>query len=202
MGTSNWQDHELKIFCEKMRDYSVDKQIDVTDNVWKACNDNYKAIYDQLKEDNNEWRWEITQLKNKWKNVLQDYYKTVKGNAGTGEIRRTMNVGSILKELVPAESPMISNATQIESTNSVDDVPMPSAKKRKLDTFEKTVIDLVAPKQKSDLEIQIEERKVAVEERRLVLQEKQTKVDLINGMKGRSPAEMKEVLAIYNEFEL
>ncbi len=111
-----------------MRDYSVNKQIDVTDNVWKACNDNYKALYEQLKEDNSG-SWEVPQLKNKWKNVLQDYYKTVKGNAGTGEIRRTMNVGQNLKELVPADSPIISNATQIESTNSTDDIPLPSAKK-------------------------------------------------------------------------
>ena len=66
-------------------DYSVDNQIDVTDNMWKACLDNFKVVYEQLKSEDTEWRWEAAQLKNKWKNALTDYYKTVRGNAGTGE---------------------------------------------------------------------------------------------------------------------
>ena len=66
--------------------------------MWKACLDNFKVVYEQLKSEDTKWRWEAAHLKNKWKNTLADYYKTVKGNAGTGETRRTMNVASILKK--------------------------------------------------------------------------------------------------------
>ena len=33
---ANWTHAEVKHFCEAMRDYSVNNQIDVTDQTWKS----------------------------------------------------------------------------------------------------------------------------------------------------------------------
>ena len=133
-----------------------------------------------------EWRRGAAQLKNKLKNTWADYYKTVKGNAGTGEIRRTMNADSILIKLVPAESPMISITTKIDSTANSDRIPMTSAKLKKVDPVDQAIINLVAPKTKTDMEMQIEEKKA--------------KVELFKSFEGRKPEEFKEVLEIIKTF--
>ena len=127
------------------------------------------------------------QLKNNWKNTLADYYKTVRGNAGTGETRRTMNVASILKKLVPAESPMISITTKIDSTANSNEIPMPSAKRKRVDPVDQAIINLVTPKTKTDIEMQIEEKKA--------------KVKIFKSIEGRKPKEIKEVLEINKDFQ-
>ena len=107
MGVQKWNPTDTTHFCQKMRDFSVDNTVDVTDNVWKSIDENFERIRSTILEENPDWVWDSKQMKIKWKNILTDYYKVKKQNATTGETRRAMNVMGNLDELVPANSPMI-----------------------------------------------------------------------------------------------
>ena len=128
---SKFTEVEVTVFSKVIRDYSVDNTVNVTDNVWKSSVKNFEVIHKTLIEQQEDWRWDAKQIKNKWKNILADYYKVKKENATTGEVRRTLSVMSILDELVPDGSPML-NSNTIDS-KADDDMSLPPPKKRKLD---------------------------------------------------------------------
>ena len=82
----NWKTEELKQFVSMVRDHSVNHQVDVTDNSWKAHLPNFEIFEAKLKEVAPEWQWCAPQLLTKWKNTLQDYYNVKSNNANTGAI--------------------------------------------------------------------------------------------------------------------
>ena len=49
MGEAKWKDTELKLLATVNRDYSVDNTVDVTDNIWKTCLDNFEAVLIKFK---------------------------------------------------------------------------------------------------------------------------------------------------------
>ena len=70
MSGKQWQPVEIKHFCEVMRDFSVNNQIDVTDNTWKGVESNFVQIYEILVENHESWRWGAEQLWIKFKNIM------------------------------------------------------------------------------------------------------------------------------------
>ena len=185
---SKFTEVEVTVLCKVIRDYSVDNTVNVTDNVWKSSVKNFEVIHKTLIEQQENWRWDAKQIKNKWKNILADYYKVKKENATTGEVRRTLSVMSILDELVPDGSPML-NSNTIDS-KADDDMSLPPPKKRKLDPVDQAIISHLTPKvqSKSDVEIKLELTKA--------------KVDLFKSFQSKSPEEIKSVLELYNDFEM
>ena len=89
---SKFSEVEVTVLCKVIRDYSVDNTVNVTDNVWKSSVKNFEVIQKTLIEQQEDWRWDAKQIKNKWKNILADYYKVKKENATTREVRRTLSV--------------------------------------------------------------------------------------------------------------
>ena len=185
---SKFTEVEVTVLCKVIRDYSVDNTVNVTDNVWKSSVKNFEVIHKTLIEQQEDWRWDAKQIKNKWKNILADYYKVKKENATTGEVRRTLSVMSILDELVPDGSPML-NSNTIDS-KADDDMSLPPPKKRKLDPVDQAIISHLTPKvqSKSDVEVKLELTKA--------------KVDLFKSFQSKSPEEIKSVLELYNDFEM
>ena len=185
---SKFTEVEVTVLCKVIRDYSVDNTVNVIDNVWKSSVKNFEVIHKTLIEQQEDWRWDAKQIKNKWKNILADYYKVKKENATTGEVRRTLSVMSILDELVPDGSPML-NSNTIDS-KADDDMSLPPPKKRKLDPVDQAIISHLTPKvqSKSDVEVKLELTKA--------------KVDLFKSFQSKSPEEIKSVLELYNDFEM
>ena len=48
----SWKNTEVKVLASTIRDYSVDKQVDVTDNTWKAHLTNFDGFYTTIKAAN------------------------------------------------------------------------------------------------------------------------------------------------------
>ena len=121
MSGKHWQPVQVKHFYEVMRDFSVNNQIDVTDNTWKGVESNFVLIYEILVESHESWRWETEQLWTKFKNIMTDFAKIKADNLQTGTIYKRVSSGMIaLEELVPQASP-IRGKQNVDSNKGINE---------------------------------------------------------------------------------
>lgn len=201
---ANWQHVEVKHLCEEMRDFSINNQIDVTDQAWKSHQPNFVPIHEKLKEKYQDWRWTPEQLMNKFKNVMTDYAKVKADNLQTGSIYKRISTAMIaLDELVPTASPLRikqnvdSKRGLTDSDINSNDNTQPSKRYKKFDQFEEEVLDLV-----KNSKTQAEPTKPVLKPLDLEITKLNMKVKLFESLKDRTPEEASQMLSLYKDFEI